>query len=282
MRHRLAFVSILFLVAAAGCGGEPSAAQVDDDDAAGGASAGQGGAGVGGATGPGGGMSSGGGGILAQGDPPFGASSLGNGGPAPANGDTRQAGSVTYRLVAPSNPASPVPMLVVYSGTEGGQQMTSNMMQVAEYTGTDGFVRAVLDGVVYNGDGGAGALVIDDLRSLYDIDNDRMYLMGESAGTTAALQLGFELRQTYFAAYWANDVNASGTPNAPSTTLGFSPWGQVGPGGAQGLASQIVSGMQSAGYRLDNPSPYAGAGANQHGSPDQFIAAMFWFVGKTR
>src|SRR5258708_15667939 len=54
---------------------------------------------------------------MANGDPPFGASSNGTGGPAPVQGSTEQAGGVTYRLIVPSSyrPAAPTPLLVVYS-----------------------------------------------------------------------------------------------------------------------------------------------------------------------
>jgi hypothetical protein len=218
------------------------------------------------------------------GDPPFGGSSGGSGGPAPVNGATEQAGGVTYRLIVPASykPGMPAPFLLVYSGTEGGQAMTQNLIGVGPSSGTSGFLRAVLDGVQYNGNGAAGATVLDDVRAKYDVDNDRTYLLGESAGTSAAEKLGFTLRQSYFAAYWANDVNQAATPGQDAAMLGFQPWGQAGPGGAQAIAQQIIAGMMAAGYRLPNPAPYAGPGADMHGSPQQFIAAMSWFPGKTR
>lgn len=218
----------------------------------------------------------------AQGVPPFGASSGGSGGAAGVSGATQQAGNVTYRLIVPASPAKPAPLLVVFSGTEGGQTMTSNLMGAGPSTGTAGFIRAVLDGVTYNGNGAAGATVLDDVRSRYDVDNDRTYLLGESAGTTAALQLGLHLRQSYFAAYWANDVNASDAPAQNASQLGFGPWGQAGPGGDFADATSIVDAMSAAGYRLPNPAPYAGAGAGTHGDPSQFLAALQFFPGKTR
>lgn len=214
--------------------------------------------------------------------PPFGGSSGGSGGAAGVSGTSQQAGSVTYRLIVPASPAKPAPLLIVYSGTEGGQTMTSNLVSVGPTTGTDGFIRAVLDGVTYNGNGAAGATVLDDLRSKYDIDNERTYLLGESAGTTAALKLGFHLRPSYFAAYWANDVNATDAPAQSASQLGFAPWGQVGPGGDFADATAIVNAMSAAGYRLPNPAPYAGPGAGTHGDPSQFIAALKFFPGKTR
>ena len=241
--------------------------------------------GTGGATSSGGGAGAGGAGTggAAAGDPPFGGSSNGTGGPVPANPAVQQAGNVTYRLLVDgSYGGAPTPLLVVYSGTEGGANMTSNLQQVASFTNTDGFIRAILDGVDYYGDGAAGAAVLDDVRAKYNVDNDRTYLLGESAGTSAALQLGFHLRQSYFAAYWANDVNATDTPGQNAAALGFAPWGQVGPGGQFALAQQIVSGMAAAGYQLPNPAPYAGTGADTHGDPQQFIAAVSWFPGKAR
>jgi hypothetical protein len=215
------------------------------------------------------------------GDPPFGGSSKGTGGASPVNGTTATAAGVTYRLIVPASPGK-APALIVYSGTEGGQTMTNNLVSLGPTTGTDKFIRAVLDGVTYNGDGNAGAKVLDDIRAKYDVDNDRTYLIGESAGTTAALALGFHIRQSYFAAYWANDVNATDTPAKNASALGFAPWGQAGPGGDLPDATAIVNAMKSAGYRVPTPAPYDGAGSTQHGNPQQFIAALSWLPGKTR
>jgi hypothetical protein len=214
--------------------------------------------------------------------PPIGGSSGGSGGAAPVSGSTAQASGVTYRLIVPANPSKPSALMIVFSGTEGGNLMTQNLIGAGPSTGTQGFIRAVLDGVVYNGNGAAGEKVLDDVRSKYDIDNDRTYLLGESAGTTAALKLGFKLRQSYFAAYWANDVNQNDVPGQTKAMLGFAPWGQVGPGGDFGDANIIANGMKAAGYRTPVPCPYAGPGAGTHGDPNQFLAALQFFPGKTR
>ena len=218
------------------------------------------------------------------GDPPFGASSGGTGGASGVAGATMKTGAsgITYRLVVPQSPAKPSPLLVVYSGTEGGATMTMNLQSLGPTTNTDGFIRAVLDGVTYNGNGQAGAEVLDEVRAKYDIDNDRTYLLGESAGSTAALSLGFHLRQSYFAAYWANDVNATDTPAQNASALGFAPNGQAGPGGDVPDATSIVTAMKNAGYILPSPAPYAGAGSGTHGDPNQFIAAISFFPGKSR
>jgi len=217
-----------------------------------------------------------------SGVPPFGSSSKGTGGANNVSGATQTAGTITYRLIVPASPSVPSPLLIVFSGTEGGATMTNNLIGVGPSTGTSGFIRAVLDGVVYNGNGAAGATVLDDLRAKYDIDNDRTYLLSESAGTTAGLQLGFHLREPYFAAYWVNDITASDSPAQTASQIGFAPWGQVGPGGDFTDANTVVAAMTSAGYRLPNPAPYAGSGAGTHGDPNQFIAAVSFFSGKTR
>jgi hypothetical protein len=216
--------------------------------------------------------------------PPLGKASNGTGGAAPVGGDVKQASGVTYRLVVPASyaPSQATPFLVVYSGTEGGDQMTQNLMAMASFVGIDGFICAVLDGVDYRDNANAGATVMDDVRAKYDVDNDRTYLLGESAGTTAALSLGFHVRQSYFAAYWANDVIASDTPGQTALELGFAPHGQAGPGGDLPDAQAIVQGMKAAGYRVDQPAPYDGPGSTTHGDQNQFIAAVRWFVGKTR
>lgn len=214
-------------------------------------------------------------------DPPEGGSSGGAGG-GPAAGDVRMtADGIQYRIIAPGG-GGVQPLMIVYSGTEGGATMTNNLMQVADFTGNGDCVFAVLDGVQYNGDGQAGVSVLDEVRGDYDIDNDRTYLLSESAGTTAGLELGLTLRQSYFAAYWANDVNASLAPSLDAATLGFAPFGNAGPGGQFADADAIVAGMDAAGYRTPEPSPYDGPGAGTHGDPDQFVAALQWFPGKTR
>lgn len=218
------------------------------------------------------------------GSPPFGASSGGAGGAAGLRAATMTAGAVSYRLTVPAaySATKATPLLVVYSGTEGGAVMAQNLISAGPSTGSDGFIEAVLDGVTYRGNGAAGATVMDAVRASYNIDNDRTYLLGESAGTTAALELGLRLRQPAFAAYWANDVNARATPLANAQALGFQPFGQAGPGGDLGDAEAIVAGMRAAGYRLDAVSPYAGPGSTTHGAPEQFLAALRWFSGKAR
>ena len=225
----------------------------------------------------------GGAGPTGPGSPVFGGASGGQGGAAPVNGSTVTAGGITYHLIAPSSyaPGTPTPLLVVFSGTEGGAQMTSNLMNLGQ-TGISGFLCAVLDGVTYYGNGAAGATALDDVRAKYDVDDDRTYLLGESAGTTAALELGFHLRPLYFAAYWANDVNASDTPAQTAAQLGFAPWGQAGPGGDLPDAQAIVSAMQAAGYRLPTPAPYTGQGSGTHGDLNQLVSALSFFPGKSR
>jgi hypothetical protein len=220
-------------------------------------------------------------GVAPQLDPPEGGSSGGSGG-GPSAGQARQTpGGVAYHVVAPAG-TGPFPLMIVYSGVEGGEQMTANVFNLSAYNGTESFVFAVLDGVDYNANGQAGADVLDHVRSQYDIDNDRTYLMSESAGTTAGLELGLQLRQSYFAAYWANDVNAAAAPLLDSAALGFQPFGNAGPGGHWAEADYIVSSMAAAGYRTPAPAPYDGPGSNDHGASEQFLAALEWFPGKTR
>jgi hypothetical protein len=77
-------------------------------------------------------------------------------------------------------------------------------------------------------------------------------------------------------------VNARATPLANAQALGFQPFGQAGPGGDLPDAEAIVAGMRAAGYRLDAVAPYAGPGATTHGAPEQFVAALRWFSGKSR
>jgi hypothetical protein len=67
-------------------------------------------------------------------------------------GATVTTGSITYSIIVPSSyaPSTPNPFLLVYSGTEGGAQMTENLENLAGAgLGIQGFIFAVLDGVVY-------------------------------------------------------------------------------------------------------------------------------------
>ncbi len=213
--------------------------------------------------------------------PPFGESSHGSGGPSDGGSRTTSDG-VDYIVVAPTSATTPTPLMIVYSGVEGGAQMAANLQSAGPAFGLGDVTFAVIDGAVFFGDGSAGASVLDEMRASYDVDNDRTYLMSESAGTSAGLALGFQLRQSFFAAYWANDVNATLTPAQNAAALGFAPFGNAGPGGDFDDADSIVDAMRAAGYRIDDPAPYDGAGADSHGDPNQFIAALQWFVGRTR
>lgn len=214
--------------------------------------------------------------------PPLGGSSKGTGGRSPVNGSTLTAGGATFDLIVPAsyNSSKPNPLMIVYSGVEGRKQMTQNLLQLRGRTGTGHIIFAVLDG--RSSSASHGAAVIDELRSKYNIDNDKTYLLSESAGTRAGLQLGFELRQSYFAAFWANDVTCAGKPKLKASQLGFKPHGNSGPGGNFSAARAIVAGMKEAGYRLPKDAPYSGPGAGTHGDPQQFKAALKFFPGKSR
>jgi hypothetical protein len=218
-----------------------------------------------------------------SGTPPFGGTSGGSGGSTCPSGSTVSSGGVSFILIVPSSySGSATPCMVVFSGTEGSSQMASNLITLAGYYSLGSVIFAVLDGVTYYGQGQAGATALDYVRTKYNIDNDRTYLLSESAGTSAGLSLGLQLRQSYFAAYWANDVNASASPSKTASQLGFSPWGNAGPGGQYTAANAIVSGMKSAGYRLPSDAPYSGSGSDTHGSSAQFMAALSFYAGKSR
>ena len=215
-------------------------------------------------------------------EPPLGETSNGSGGADASSSTALSAGGSSYLLLAPSGSASADTLcfLLVYSGTEGSTGMMSNMRQVAPYFGMEDCLVAVLDGTT--SDAADGAAVLDDVRASFDVDNDRTWLLSESAGTREGLALGFDLRQSYFAAYWANDVNAAAAPALTADDLGFAPWGNSGPGGDLPDANTIVDGMRDAGYRLPSDAPYSGSGSTTHGSSDQFLAAVDFFADKRR
>ncbi|TET35864.1 MAG: hypothetical protein E3J72_10190 [Planctomycetota bacterium] len=270
----LAILMILGLVfLTEGCGSSHKSGR-SSSSGGGGGSTGGGGGGTGG-----GGTGGGGTGNVSL---PFGGSSNGTGGKSGTQSLTTSSG-VSYNLIVPGSYSenSPNEFLIVYSGTEGAAQMTQNLGNFAPKS----FIIACLDGPTYRGNGKAGSDVLDEVRAAYNIDNDRTYLMGESAGTGGAASLGFNLRQDCFAAYWANDITSEISSYSPAKTaseLGFEPWGNVGPGGKVSIAEQIVQLMRDAGYRLPDDAPYSGAGSGTHGDPNQFRAALSFFPGKTR
>ncbi len=265
-----------------GCGGSSKSSRSSSSNTGGGATGGgTGGGGTGGGTGGGGtGTGSGNGGGV---NPPFGGLSGGAGAGRETSATTPS--GVDYNIVVPSSysGATPSEFLIVYSGVEGADTMASNLRSIGpQYL--SGFICAVLDGPTYRGDGQAGADVLDHVRERYNIDNDRTCLLGESAGTSGAASLA-NLRQSYFAAYWANDITTEISGWRPAKTaaeLGFAPWGNVGPGGQMTLAQEIVDAMAAAGYRLPPDAPYSGPGADSHGDLSQFYAALEFFPGKSR
>ena len=215
-------------------------------------------------------------------DPPLGETSGGSGGADAPRGTSLTTGRTSYGLIAPTGSASgsALPLLIVISGVEGGDAMLSNMAQVAPYFGLEDALIAVLDGTTARA--ADGAAVLDAVRADFDVDNDRTWLLSESAGTAAGLALAFDERPTWFAAYWANDVNAADTPAMTADELGFAPWGNAGPGGDLPDARTIVNGMSAAGWQLPSDAPYSADGGDTHGSTDQFLAAVEFFPDKQR
>lgn len=214
-------------------------------------------------------------------EPPAGESSKGSGGPSGAGIALETPQGEQYRIITPQG-SGPYELLLVISGVEGAQTMTNNLVGLAGQTQTAHMLRAVVDGEVYFGDEMVGEHVLDDVRSRYDVDNDHTYLLSESAGTISGLSVGLVRRQSYFAAYWANDINAGTDPVKTAEEIGFAPYGGVGPGGELAGAEDLIAGMQAAGYRTPPPAPYDGPGAGVHGDPNQFIYALSWFDGKSR
>lgn len=215
-------------------------------------------------------------------DPPLGASSGGDGGSDSPTPTAVSWGGVDSRLLAPTGSSSGhrVPFLLVISGTEGADAMMNNMKQVTGYAHISDAIVVVLDGQSVNG--AEAATVVDEVRDAYDVDNDRTWLLSESAGTTPGLSVGLNLRQSYFAAYWVNDVNTRDTPAETAEALGFAPWGNAGPGGDTADAEAIVDGMRAAGYQLPDDAPYSGPGSTSHGSSAQFLEAVSFFSDKAR
>jgi hypothetical protein len=221
------------------------------------------------------------GGDLPDLDPPAGESSGGAGGPQGSGVVLQTPTGEEYRIITPNGPP-PYEFLLVLSGVEGGPAMTNNLLSLGGQTGTNHMLRAVIDGKIYFNNETVGERVLDDVRNRYDVDNDRTYLLSESAGTISGLYVGFVHRQSYFAAYWANDINAGTDPVLHADDIGFAPYGGVGPGGEIQGANDLVNRMNAKGYKLPPPAPYDGPGYQTHGDINQFIYALGWFDGKTR
>ena len=219
-------------------------------------------------------------------DPPLDDSSHGSGGSDAALTASLRASGVDYLLLAPTGSATGRrrAFLLVIAGAEGASGMMNNLQQVAEYGGIDNALIAV---VAASGTTGAltvddAAIVLDAVRSSFDVDNDRTWLLSEGTGTRVGLELGLQRRAGYFAAYWANDVDAQAATAQPARALGFAPWGNVGPGGDAPDASAIVAAMQGAGWQTPPDSPYSGSGSTSFGSEQQFLAAVGFFFDKAR
>jgi hypothetical protein len=158
--------------------------------------------------------------------------------------------------------------------------MTAALNQNIPQTGTSSIIFAVLDGYVSTKEQCCAAM--DYVRANYNISNDRTYMISESAGTSVGMQVAFDVRQSYFAAYWANDVMCAGAPAKTAAQLGFAPWGNASAGGNFTDADTIVANMKAANYRTPADAPYTGTGYDQHGNPEQLRAAMRFILGKTR
>jgi len=216
-------------------------------------------------------------------DPPLDQSSEGSGGADAALTASLQASGVDYVLLAPTGSAAGHrrAFLLVIAGAEGARGMMNNLQQVAEYGGIDNALIAVVaasDGVTASD----AAVVLDAVRATFDVDNDRTWLLSEGSGTAVGLDLGLQRRASYFAAYWANDVDAQAVAVQRARTLGFAPWGNVGPGGNSSDANGIVGAMRGAGWQTPTDAPYAGSGSSSFGSEQQFLAAVGFFYDKAR
>jgi hypothetical protein len=101
--------------------------------------------------------------------------------------------------------------------------------------------------------------------------------------------LGLDLRQAWFAGYWANDVvwypqygGVLSETRLTADEIGFAPWGNAGPGSLLDYANVIIDDMRQAGYQLPDDAPYTGPGYDEHGSSEQFLAAVEFLDGKVR
>ncbi len=217
--------------------------------------------------------------------PPYGGSSSGTGGTVPLSGQMQTVdASTTYWLVVPSSyrgGATPLLLFITGNGIDPGPFMAETLYNAGPITGTDDMIRAVIDGRV--GDGHYCERVLDHVRSRYNVDNDRTYLISNSAGTPEGQELGFILRPAWFAAYWVNDLTSVfDAPRTNASALGFAPWGNAGPGGNVGSANEVVAAMRAHGYRLPAQAPYMGPGYERHGSAEQGLASISFMAGKSR
>lgn len=225
-----------------------------------------------------GGGAAAGGGNQQQPPPPQGQSN-GSGGPA-ASGPQRTSGGTAFELVLPSGFQSGTVygVLIVFSGVEGAQTMAQNLRQSG---GMPGHICGVLDG--RSARAADGVEVLNQLRAWYNIDNNAVKCLTESAGTREGLTFALRLAQGEIAAVWANDPVAVVTPAADDRQLGFKPYGSAGAGGRASRdvqnAQAIVDGMSNKGYNTRAPFIDPNSG---HGTVRGFLEGLRYLADKVR
>ena len=201
-----------------------------------------------------------------DGTPPAGSSGGSGGTPTDGAYESRTASNgVPYSLHTPVgyDPAQPVPLLIGLSGTEG-RAVYTQVFSVIYPEEAAAYVVVVIGGPdVGQEEPASGArvgVVMNEIKSLFNIDLARQYMNTVSYGTIAGLDLGFDLEQDEFAAIWFTAPNAGNAPVRSASALGFAP----GVGTAYGVSSSngtvaaaIREGAAAQGYSpvIDFPRP---------------------------
>lgn len=188
---------------------------------------------------------------------PMPATSRGSGGPT-SSGKQRLSNGTEIEMIVPGANSGAVPVLIVFSGVEGKETMAQNLRQI----GMAGHVIAVLDGRTAKASDGVETLA--QLRRWYNVDNDAVKVLTESAGTHEGLTFALQTAQKDIAAVWANDPVAVVTPGDNAAAFGSAGAGAKAPNDVE-RAKAIVEGMKQKGYHTQEPfvDPNSGHGTSQ-------------------
>jgi hypothetical protein len=169
----------------------------------------------------------------------------------------------------------------VFSGVEGKSAMAQNIRQLAATTGVGNHIIAVLDGRSATAQDGVD--VLTQLRGWYNVNNNAVKVLTESAGTREGLTYALRTGQADVCSTWANDPVAVVTPSKTAAELGFTPSGSAGAGQqAQNdvtRARQIVDGMKNKNYQTKDPYIDPNSG---HGTVQGLIEGLKYLATKTK
>lgn len=159
--------------------------------------------------------------------------------------------------------------------------MKNNLRQLAPSAGIGNHIIAVLDGRSARASDGVDVLA--QLRGWYNVNNNAVKVLTESAGTREGLTFALRTAQADICATWANDPVAVVTPSKTAAELGFTPYGSAGAGGQSSSdtsrARQIVDGMKAKNYNTTDAYIDPNSG---HGTVNGLIEGLKYLAPKSK